>query len=74
MSSLDIEKGKGAKAREVFLSLEELRLQEVFAVSEDLSARELRSLGYRPLEELFPNQVIDGYAKLGKTLYAPTWE
>jgi hypothetical protein len=74
MGSLHIEHGQGAEAGAVFLYQGELRLQEVFAVSEDLSEQDLRSLGYRPLEELFPNQVIDGYAEVGKTLYATTWE
>jgi hypothetical protein len=69
-----IEKGKGTEVGEVFLSLGELRLQEVFGVSTHLSEQELRGLGYMPLEELFPGQVIEGYAALGETLYATAWE
>jgi len=49
-------------------------LQEVFAVSAELSEEELRRLGYRPLEELFPGQVINGYAEFGETLYATAWD
>jgi hypothetical protein len=74
MGTLCIKKGKDAEAGEVFLSLGEHRLQEVFSVSADLSEQELRGLGYVPLEELFPGQVIDGYAELGETLYATTWD
>jgi hypothetical protein len=74
MGTLRIEKGNGAEAGEVFLYLEAHRLQEVFAVSADLSAQALRRLGYRPLEELFPGQVIEGYAELGETLYATAWD
>jgi hypothetical protein len=74
MGILRIERGKGAEANEIFLNIGELRLQEIFAVAVDLSEQELRRLGYRPLEELFPGQVIDGYAKFGKTLYATAWE
>jgi hypothetical protein len=46
MGTLRIEKGKGVEAGEVFLSLGEQRLQEVFAVSEDLSEEDRRGLGY----------------------------
>jgi len=52
MGTLRIEKGKDTEAGEVFLYLGEHRLQEVFAVSEDLSEQDLLRLGYRPLEEL----------------------
>jgi hypothetical protein len=74
MGILRIEKGKGMEANEVFLNAGELRLQEIFAVSADLSEQELRRLGYRPLEELFPGQVIEGYKELGETLYATAWD
>ena len=74
MGTLRIEKGHGVEAGEVFLYLEAHRLQEVFAVSADLSAQALRRLGYRSLEELFPGQVIDGYAEFGETLYATAWD
>jgi len=74
MDTLRIEKGRGAEAGEVFLYLGEHRLQEVFAVSEDLSEEDLRGLGYRSLAELFPGQVIDGYAEFGEMLYATAWD
>jgi len=74
MSILRIKRGEGAEAGELFLYVGKQRLQEVFAVSEDLSAEELRRLGYRPLEELFPGQVIEGYTELGETLYVTAWE
>jgi hypothetical protein len=74
MGMMRIEKGHGAEAREIFLYEGELRLQEVFAVSEDLSERDLRRLGYLPLEELFPAGVIEGYAEIGETLYAAAGE
>ena len=74
MGTLRIEKGKDTEAGAIFLYEGEQRLQEVFAESADLSERDLRALGYVPCEDLFPGQVIAGYAELGQTLYAAAWE
>ena len=74
MNTLRIERGSSAEAGEIFLYQGEYWQQEVFRVSAALTEQELQRLGYRPLEDFFPGQIIEGYAELGEPLYATTWE
>jgi hypothetical protein len=69
MGILHIEQGKGTEAGRFWLCLRTRRLQEIIGAMGTLSDQDMRELGLVPIEELYCDKDIEGYAELGKTLY-----
>jgi len=70
VGDLRIEKGKGLEVGQFWLYRGTYQRQEVF-LKDALKEPEMQALRYVPIEKLFPEETIEGYAEIGEPLYAP---
>jgi hypothetical protein len=69
---MNLRVGKDKKTKEFWLYRDEVRWKKLLRLPEGHGDREVRGLGYLPLEEALPGEVTEDYVELDLTLYLPS--